>query len=281
MDCQTRGGWKLKGRLLKLRTLLAGAAALAAVTTGTFASTAQAVDDPTYEADVGGGAAALVATVGVSSWNLYDLGQKDNALLTVVTPSVTMGKNGGSFRKQVLAQNVAGVQVTAAQVAVKGNRFGTPYAEASTKLVNVSVTGGTLKGTKLFGAIETYCRWDRAGWVASTTITDLNGDKFEPAPNTIIELPGLGQLYLNRQYLGYVPQLNADGSYQRDANGWPRYAETIFVMGAHLSTTLDSQNYDINDPDFDNVNDVYLGFTSCDPLQLPPLSGLKLTQSST
>jgi hypothetical protein len=181
-----------------------------------------------------------------------------------------------SYRKQVLAQKVAGVGVAAAQVSVKGNRFGTPYAEAYTKLVNVSVNG-----TTLFGALETFCRWDRGGWVASTTIVDLNGTRYEPTPNTIIELPGIGQLYLNRQYIGYVPQLNADGSFQRHANGQVRYAETIFVMGAHLSTTFDSQSYDINDPDFDNVNDVYLGFTSCDPLQIPPIGGLKLTQSST
>jgi hypothetical protein len=245
---------------------------LALAATGTLTTGARA-DDPTYEADVGGGAAGIMATVTLQSYLLRDLGQQDYTELSVVNPRVVMGDHGGNYAAKAVRQRVGPALVTADEVTVKGNRFGTPYAEATSKLADVSFVNGALKGTTALGAIETHCRWDRSGWVADTTITNVNGTKNTPAPNTVTEIPGLGKLTLNEQYVQSVPYLDAEGNYVRSPTypNYPYYlyAETVYVIGAHLH--LFSDVAPINGYTYD---DIYLGFTSCDPFVLPNLSGL-------
>ena len=58
-----------------------------------------------------------------------------------------------------------------------------------------------------------------------------------PAPNTEVDLPGLGTLTLNEQYIDhtmFVSDPTAEGGY--------RYAEVIYVFGAHLRLEQEAQD---------------------------------------
>jgi hypothetical protein len=249
---------------LKLRTFFAGAAAVAVAATGTLVSAAHAEE---VDADVGGGAAALMAVVNYQNYDLADLlDGNDIHELSATFPRVVMGKNGGEFRKQVLRQDAFNVRVTAASATIKGNRRGTPYAEATTTLASVVVRNGPLASTKL-GTIETYCRWDLDGSRGSTTLIDANGQKTQPAPNTVSEIPGLGTITFNEQYIETFYLKDASGNYIPDGNGWFLTAEVLYVVGAHIELNAPLLGGNL-------ATDLYLGFTSCDPVKLPPLSGL-------
>lgn len=260
---------------MRLRHLLGIGAALA-IATGV--APAAHAEEPTYEANVGGGAAGAVVGADVQSYLLREPLDKDRVTFDSSTPYVTMGRDGGNARRRVLDQRVGPTKVKVAEVSILGNRFGTPYAEGYTKLTDVAGVTGAVKGTTLFKSIETYCRWDRTGWVASTQITLPDGTVHEPAPNTVLEIPGVGAVTVNEQYVRSRP-VRIDGVWV--------WEETVFVLGVHLHADQDANDLppvnlgDIYvEPSLSVEADVYLGFTSCDPAVLPNLGGLKLTKTA-
>ncbi|MEY2417801.1 MAG: hypothetical protein QOG90_481 [Actinomycetota bacterium] len=259
---------------MKIRFLIAASSALALLTTGAFVSAAHGTDLP-VDADVGGGAAGVVATLGLQSYDLSPLLQNnDTAELVVSTPRVVMGKNGGNASAGALTKVVAGLSVRAVSETVKGNRRGTPYAEASSTLADIRGTTGALAGVAI-SALTTHCRWDTNGAHGETTLVDVNGNKTQPAVAETHELGDAGYIVFNEQYRDQIYLKDANGYYIPDGNGWYLFRETLYVVGARIH---------LNEPlvlvDGSTTQDIQLGFTSCDPLKLPPLSGLSLSQTS-
>jgi hypothetical protein len=254
--------------------LIAASSALALLATGTFVSAARA---DVVEADVGGGAAGVIADLTVQSWDLGPTLFKgnDRADYVVSTPRVVMGKNGGNSSAGALNKVVAGLSVRAASETVKGNRRGTPFAEASSSLVDVHGTTGALAGVSI-GALNVHCRWDTTGATGETTLVDANGNKTQPAVGETHDLGDLGYITFNEQYTDTVYLLDANGNGILGPDGEYLYAQTLYVIGAHIH---------LFEPlDFINgysVQDIQLGFTSCDPFVLPSLGGLKLSSTST
>lgn len=250
---------------MKLRSFIASGVALGLIAAGAgLATTANAA---VVDADVGGAAAGIQAIVTAQNFSIFPrlLQNNDMVRLSLVTPRVELGRNGGTHTAAVVNQTVGPVNVRAMRATITGNRQGNPFAEAST-----SLTGVTIQGTDI-RAIQTYCRWDadHETPVATTTIVGAGGTVQNPAPNTEVDLPGLGTLTLNEQYIDhtmFVSDPTAEGGY--------RYAEVIYVFGAHLRLEQEAQ-------DLYGAVDIVLGYTSCDPLVLPNLSGLKLLQTST
>lgn len=247
--------------MMKIRTLVSGAIALALVGVGTLATSAGAADP--IDADVGGGVAGIQAVVYLESPTLLNpLVNEDFAEYSVVQGRAVIGKNGGSKAAHTVNQTVGPVSVKAISNTVSGKRNGNPFATARTIL-----TGINIAGTKL-GALDTTCTWsDAGGATGSTTVTDVNGNVNKPAPNSTTEIPGLGRLVLNEQYIDGRNVIN-------EANDTILRQEVIYVFGAHLYLNVDAQEV------FGAV-DIILGFTSCDPIKLPNLSGLKLGSLST
>jgi len=239
---------------MKIRTLVSGAIALALVGAGTLATSATA--DPVIDADVGGGVAGIQAVVRLESSSLINaLFDEDIFEYSVVQGRAAIGKNGGKKEVSTVNKTVGPVTVKALSGTVSGKRTGDPYATARTVLAGIDIAG-----TKI-GVLDTTCTWDEAGGArGSTTVTDANGNVNKPAPNSTTEIPGLGTLVLNEQFI--------ETTYIDGAAG-PRFMEVIYVFGAHLYLSVDAQEL------FGAV-DVILGFTSCDPIKLPNLSGLKL-----
>ena len=263
---------------MKSRLLIA-ASTLALLGSMVFVSAAHADDG--LEADVGGGAAGIVGDVSLYSYPLSLLPRNDNRTdgveLVVSTPRVEMGKRGGSKSAQVLNKTALGLSVRVVSETIKGNRQGNPYAQASSSLVGIRGVSGKLAGFSL-GAINVSCLWNRAGASGETVVTDVAGNVNKPAANEVHDLPGLGSITFNEQYTDLVPYLDAAGNYVPDTDGQPYYylySETLYVIGAHIHLDVP-----LDVAEGGTVADVYLGFTSCDPLQLPPLSGVKLLQAS-
>jgi hypothetical protein len=91
---------------------------------------------------------------------------------------------------------------------------------------------------------------------------NANGTPYEPAPNTVVPIPGVGSLTLNEQYTADLYRYNSTtGDYD--------VFKVIYVFGAHLRLLAEAEQ-------LYGTADVIIGFTSCDPLVLPNLSGLKL-----
>ncbi|HVT77002.1 MAG TPA: choice-of-anchor P family protein [Acidimicrobiales bacterium] len=260
---------------MKSRFLVAAGAALALIAGSAFVSSARADDVP--QADVGGGAAGIMADVSLYGQALQSLNpsnRTDGAELTVARPVVTMGKNGGSSTAQIVNTKAVGVSVKAIVETIKGNRRGTPYAQASSTLTDVRGISGALAGVSL-GTITSSCLWNTEGAQANTVLVDVNGNRTEPAPNEQHVLPGVGTITFNEQYTDTIYLRDSSGNYIPDGEGWFVHKDTIFVIGAHihLEAPLDVL-------EGGTTSDIYLGFTSCDPLVLPSLGGLKLLQTS-
>ncbi|MEY2399249.1 MAG: hypothetical protein QOJ00_2423 [Actinomycetota bacterium] len=247
---------------MRIRTLITGAVATALVGAGLLATSAKAADDP-FDANVGGGVAGIQATVNIYSPTIFNnVNNNDYATLTVVTPRVELGKNGGKKDASVVNKAVGPVSVKAISETIRGNRTGLPYATARSVLTGISI------GATKIGALDVNCTWDRDGARGSTTLVEANGTKNAPAPNTERVIPGLGTLVLNEQFIDDYYDENPPDS------GVYTHYQVIYVYGAHLYLTADAQ-------EIYNTADVILGFTSCDPVRLPSLSGLKLGQTST
>ena len=242
--------------------------------TGSLVSGARADD---VQADVGGGAAGVIADLTLQSWDLGPTLFKgnDTADYVVSTPRVVMGKNGGNFSVGGTNRTVAGLAIHAVNERIKGNRHGTPFAEANSDLVDIHGTTGALAGVSI-GALNVHCRWDTTGATGETTVVDANGNKTQPAVGETHDLGDLGYITFNEQYTDTVYLLDANGNGILGPDGEYLYAQTLYVIGAHIH---------LFEPlDFINgyaVQDIQLGFTSCDPLKLPPLTGVKLSQTST
>ncbi len=248
---------------MKLRTLLSGAIALALVGAGTLATSATA-DEEVINADVGGGAAGIQAFL-LADTPVLNVVDQDYVEVTHVYPRVVLGKDGGNPQaKFAVNQTVGPVKVKSLYQKISGARNGKPaFATAQSLLKGIDIAG-----TKI-GALDVVCTWDRAGARGTTTVTDAAGTVYQPAPNTETVIPGIGVLVLNEQYF--------EGVYQPDPtipDGPPNYGEryfpsVIYVVGAHLFLYADVA-------ETLGVVDIQLGVTSCDPVKLPPLSGLKL-----
>ncbi len=251
---------------MKFRTFITGALAIALAGAGAVVTTAHAAD-PVPDADVGGGVAGLQATIHVESHTLLQpVVHEDYAEYTVVQGRAVLGVNGGRREASIVNKTVGPVKVKALSGIISGNRRGTPYATAQTVL-----TGIDISGTKI-GVLDTTCIWDEAGGPrGAVTVTDANGNANKPAPNSETVIPGLGTLVLNEQHI--------ESHYIRDNHApdplFPyRFMQVIYVYGAHLYLEADAE-------EIWGTTDVILGFTSCDPVKLPSLSGLKLGTTST
>jgi hypothetical protein len=235
-------------------------AALGLLATGSILTSAKA-DDTVYDADVGGGVAGIQAIVTAGSPLLNTI-NKDYAEVTVVTPRVILPSDGGSFHAGALNKKVGPVSVKALSETISGSRTGIPsFATAESALAGVNIPGTNI------AALDVTCTWDRDGAAGATTVTDIAGKANKPAPNTSMDVAGLGTLILNEQFF--------DGVYRADAassTGYTFFPQVIFVYGAHLYLSKAAQEQY-------GVVDVILGFTSCDPVQLPSLSGLKVAQN--
>ena len=250
---------------MKFRGLLTGAVALALVATGSLMTSAHA-DDEVIDADVGGGVAGIVAEVEIGSTLFHDPLDKDYATISVAVPRAVLPANGGSFTKGAANRTVGPVKVKALWEAISGSRTGVPaFATAQSILTGIEI------GATKIRALDVTCTWDLTGPRGATTVTDINGTQNSPAPNQPpTEIPGLGTLQFNEQFIEghYIYHRELD-----DGTRFPYvFQETIFVYGAHLILNADAS-------DHYGVADVILGFTSCDPTRLPPLSGIKLGQN--
>lgn len=203
------------------------------------------------DADVGGGAAGLMALKITAS---------GDTSYVIEQPTVMMGKNGGAFRRRDVStlKTVAGLErhlsVRGIDVAVSGNRGGTPFAKAAAVLSRVF-----LRGTDM-DSMFVDCRWDLNAVTGRVLIKRKDGSSYTPAPNTVVDIP-LGKLFYNRQRFHSVNVTGEDGVV--------RQARVINVVGAHLFLNAAAR------ADY-KVRQVVIGFASCDPLVLPTIGGLKL-----
>ncbi|MBA2609162.1 MAG: hypothetical protein H0U92_09505 [Actinobacteria bacterium] len=243
---------------MKLRSLITGAIALALVGVGSLHSPAQADE---FDADVGGGVATIQAVVKAGAPAvLRPVRNADYAQYTVTYGRTVLGSNGGRREASVLNKTVGPVSVKASSNVISGNRNGLPYATAQTVLTGINITGINTAGIKL-GVLDTSCTWDRTGPRGETTVTDLNGKTNKPAKNSVKNIPGVGYVVFNEQYIQNHYVLDpATNTYKR--------FEVIFVYGAHLYLYGAAQAVY-------GTTDIILGFTSCDPVKLPSLSGLQ------
>jgi hypothetical protein len=242
--------------------LLVAASVLGSV--ATFVPSAHATD---IDTDVGGGVAPIIAVVGVGSDYLYDLGQEETTELTIADPQAVLPPNGGSFKVAALDQQVGPVHARALSGSITGRRDGTPFADASTSVADVTV------GSVKFGTVSTHCRWDTNGATASTTI-QLGVIKTYPKANNGREIPGLGYVIENEQYVDTIYATDANGNYIRNPDGSVQYYQTKVVVGLHVHLNPNLEN-------LYSYSDLYIGFASCDPLSIPNLSGLKQFSPST
>ena len=248
---------------MRIRRFGTIAGAMALLVAGTMQS---AHADEVVDYDVGGGVASLQVEVYAQDYTLLPplLGGHDNLTFGRAVEAVIMGKNGRNTTKAVTNKKVGNlVSIKGGYVSIKGYRNGNPFAEGHTLLTGVTIQGTAIK------AIETACLWKNGSDpTGSVLITDANGQTYEPAPNTEVPIPGVGTLYLNEQYI--------DGTYIYNNAGGSSYQQVIYVYGARLHVESDVTESFINNAE----TDIILGFTSCDPIKLPNLSGLKLGTSS-
>lgn len=251
---------------MKHRLLVTATLAVATVASSLFVSSARA-DDPVIDADVGGGVAPLIGVVGVGSPILYSFGQPELYELTSADPQAVLPANGGTFTVSAVDQAVGPVHGRALYGTITGRRDGQPFAEATTSLADV-----TIGGLKL-GTVTTHCRWDTNRVVASTTI-QTGPITAKPSPNTRTVIPGLGTIVRNEQYVDTIYARDASGAYLHNPDGSYKTYATKVVIGVDVYLNADLQQL------YGYAN-VMIGFASCDPLQIPSLSGLKLSSPST
>jgi hypothetical protein len=249
---------------MRIRRLIVAAGAAALLATGL--QTARAEDVVDY--DVGGGVAAVVVQVQAQDNNFRSLPAfKGNDVVTVAKPYdvVILGKNGGTKKLSIVDKKVSNlVSVKAGFVTITGKRNGQPFANGESLL-----TGLNIKGTDI-RALNTKCNWTNGqDPTGSVVVTNANGQTYEPAPNTAVPIPGVGTLFLNEQFV--------DGEYIYNDAGGQSYQQVIYVYGARLHVESDLTSALVNHAE----SDIILGFTSCDPIKLPNLSGLKLSSTST
>lgn len=246
---------------MRIRRLIVLLGAAALLTTGL--QTARA--DEVVDYDVGGGVAAVQVVVRAQDYNLRSLLRGNDELNYSNAPNaVILPKNGGTKTKQISNRRVSNlVSVKNGFVTITGKRNGTPFAAGESLLTNVAIAGTDIR------AIHTTCNWSYGKEpTGSVTITNANGQTYEPEPNTEVPIPGVGTLVLNEQFV--------DGVYIYNAAGQQLYQRVIYIYGARLHLESDATEALINQAE----SDIIVGFTSCDPITLPNLSGLKLVSNA-
>lgn len=242
---------------MRVRLFVGAVAASLTLVSGALVTSARA--DTTYNSQVGGGAAGIEAEVSLYSPQLFSGHNYDDTLtLDVVAPRVELDRYGGGQTKAAVNKTVGPVSVRALKASIRGETSGDPFAEATTSLAGVHIPGTDIH------ALDTYCRWDSAGPPkAHTSVVGAGGFTYAPPPNTTKVIAGLGTLTLNEQHTdNHVIYINDE----------PADSTTIYVFAAHLHLEHDvAIGY--------GTSDIILGFTSCDPLRIPALSGLRLTST--
>jgi hypothetical protein len=245
---------------MRIRILLALSAAFSLLGGALLTGPAHAAADtaPPRAEFVGGGAAGLEIDGYVQS----DLISTD-ADYPLDLPAVVLPYNGSptELSAELAGQTVGPVSAHVLRATTIGNLDGLPYAHSTASVADVAIAGTNIR------AVRSECTWDGAGARASTQIVDAAGHTYAPKPNTHVFIKNVGTLVLNEQQV-------ENYSYRSDLPD----AQVITVRAAHL----------IVDPNpllagFFNTYatlDVSLAFSSCDPLKLPSLSGLKLAAPS-
>lgn len=161
-----------------------------AVATMILASTAVTLD--------GGSVDALVTTVGGGAYGI----SVKSAVAVGPTPSVTLPPGGGGpFTAASAGVTVPGVLKTGAlRVTTRGAQLNTDqgFAQSSASASNVSVGAGVVTADQL----TSHCRSGTAGSAGSVSVIGLRvgGALVEsPAPDTVIELPGVARVVVNPQ----------------------------------------------------------------------------------
>jgi len=221
-------------------------------------STAAHADSTTpLASSVGGGASGIGLYVQANAPKLLEtLTQSNTYGVYAYEPEsvVTLPSSGSAtpIVAQAAGETEDGVTVDAVKVSTVGNLYGDPFAASSTELTGVHIPGTDIE------ALSTSCVWNAAGATATTSILYDNGSVYTPPPGTIEQLPDGEVLALNDQTTGYY----YDGT---------SVAHVITVIGAELSLETPQVSPGRGPQGY---VDLYLGFTSCDPLNLPSLAGL-------
>ena len=216
--------------------------------------------------EVGGGATGVTVQVFVGNPIFGEIEDyRTGAMLTLSSPSVILPPGGSAKKtKSALNFNQGGVKASALKVTTVGNLQGNPYAESSASVARLTIPGVDVS------AARSDCRWDEANGIsASSSVVTAGGEEYAPAPNTVEEIPG-GYVIFNEQgkdelFIGL------------DASGAPQFREVIWVNAVHAVIDTDEN---LDPADSHVILDVVAGFSSCDPVKLPSLTGLGLTGNS-
>lgn len=255
---------------MKVRSLLTGAVAVTLLGVGFIATSARA--EETIDADVGGGVAGIQAHLEIGS-PLFNYLNKDFVEADIVTPRAVLDKDGHAASAGAANRTVGPVNVKAIYEQIRGNRAGHPsFATAESTLTGITI------GTTKIQALDVTCTWERnrdqGGTSANparghTTVVEAGGVVRQPAPNTTRVIPGLGTLVLNEQYIESTSRRDPSLDTPTNPYGYRYFPQIIYVYGAHLYLDKAAQGQY-------GIVDIILGFTSCDPVQLPKLSTVKL-----
>jgi hypothetical protein len=143
-----------------------------------------------------------------------------------------------------------------------GNLEGNPYAHSTAGVTELSIFKNK------FRAVYSECTWNTKGRTATTSIVDAAGHKYTPKVNTRVPLGALGYMVLNEQG---IHQVRVDTG----------VAQVIYVYGIHVHLNV-ADLFDLIPNEFGyGDTDIYVAFSSCDPLNIPSLSGLRVGSAST
>jgi hypothetical protein len=205
--------------------------------------------------EVGGGAAAVQINV-YREGGLFDRFPALQQDIPIALPVAELPEHGTPvlISRDLVGYDAGVVSAHVLRATTIGNLDGTPFAHSTASIGEVAISGTNIR------AISSECTWDTSvgSPVATSTIVDLAGNAYTPAPNTRIDLPLLG---------GYL-MLNEQGGHTLRSG-----AQVIWVKGARLHLVRSTNRSYTN-------TDITLAFSSCDPIVIPGLSGLKLTGGS-
>lgn len=209
---------------------------------------------------VGGGAAPVT----VSSYGVSPLLTTNEIDVPLHLPSVRLPDQGSAtvLSDELAGKTIGPITAHVLRATTIGNLQGNPYAASSSSIADLIINGTDIRG------VSSNCVWsEQDGAVAHTQIVLANGTKYEPKPNTTLNVPGLGQLVLNEQH---IHQLYVFGPTSPPANVIWVAGIRLHLLAPRIQGVLGPQQVDIE-----------LAFSSCDPVNLPTLSGIRLTPPNT
>jgi len=221
-----------------------GAVALAATGSIGFVGMTPVHAD-TSVTEVGGGAAAIRIPssdiVNPGTGIQLFLGDSNDAIAYTFVNLPSKGSDR-QLSAKIIDTTVGPVTATIAKVTTQGNLIGSPYAESTSTVSDLTIAGTNI------AFVYSECRWDSLGATAQTQIRLANGQLMTPAPNTpLATIPGVGSIILNRQYPSTFENRNV-----------------ISVVAVDIIVAPDNAEVVASPP-----IEIQVGFSSCDPSQPP------------